>query len=107
MRRAKNAARIPAASEPSFLPQWTERALEREMRDEDVDAWMHEPPDECRLCACTDYSACWGGCSWVEGDLCSSCEDLMDAWPVLRLADGHGIAASWAFAEASAVEAPT
>ena len=25
----------------------------------------------CRVCGCTDESACEGGCSWVEPDLCS------------------------------------
>lgn len=55
----------------------------------------------CRLCECTVYSPCdepFGPCWWVEGDLCSSCEELMRVWPALRIADGHGIAASWAFA---------
>jgi hypothetical protein len=27
----------------------------------------------CRVCACTNFSACAGGCWWVEDDLCSSC----------------------------------
>jgi hypothetical protein len=29
----------------------------------------------CRVCGCTDYTACGGmlGCSWVEDDLCSAC----------------------------------
>lgn len=38
----------------------------------------------CRLCGCTDYEACPGGCSWVEDDLCSACvetERLLDASP--------------------------
>lgn len=34
----------------------------------------------CRVCGCTDFEACEGGCVWVEdpaglGDLCSSCAD--------------------------------
>lgn len=33
----------------------------------------------CRVCGCSDYSACDGGCWWVPdpeglGSLCSSCE---------------------------------
>jgi len=28
----------------------------------------------CRVCGCTDDDACEDGCSWVEDDLCSSCE---------------------------------
>lgn len=27
----------------------------------------------CRVCGCTDYEGCDGGCMWVEDDLCSSC----------------------------------
>lgn len=27
----------------------------------------------CRVCGCTDISACRGGCSWVAEELCSSC----------------------------------
>lgn len=27
----------------------------------------------CRVCGCTDNSACAGGCGWVERDLCSLC----------------------------------
>lgn len=28
----------------------------------------------CRSCGCTNFSACPGGCWWVEDDLCSSCD---------------------------------
>lgn len=27
----------------------------------------------CRVCGCTEFNACPGGCSWVEIDLCSAC----------------------------------
>lgn len=27
----------------------------------------------CRVCGCTEITACLGGCSWVEADLCSRC----------------------------------
>lgn len=27
----------------------------------------------CRVCGCTSYAACAGGCWWVEADLCSAC----------------------------------
>ncbi len=30
----------------------------------------------CRVCGCTHYYACDGGCSWVEDDLCSACNPL-------------------------------
>lgn len=29
----------------------------------------------CRVCGCTDMRACPGGCSWVEVDLCSACQE--------------------------------
>lgn len=29
----------------------------------------------CRVCGCTDETACFGGCSWVAPDLCSACGD--------------------------------
>lgn len=28
---------------------------------------------KCRVCGCTQYNACEGGCYWVEDDLCSKC----------------------------------
>lgn len=28
----------------------------------------------CRVCKCTQFNACPGGCWWVTGDLCSSCK---------------------------------
>jgi hypothetical protein len=38
-----------------------------------------DPPDydedrACRICGCTEYTPCRGGCSWVEEDLCSNPE---------------------------------
>jgi ParB/RepB/Spo0J family partition protein len=32
----------------------------------------------CRACGCTDQSACYGGCTWVEPDLCSACAGPAD-----------------------------
>ena len=29
----------------------------------------------CRVCGCTEYDACPGGCGWAEPDLCTSCQD--------------------------------
>lgn len=29
----------------------------------------------CRVCGCTDETACFGGCYWVAQDLCSQCGD--------------------------------
>ncbi len=30
---------------------------------------------QCRVCGCTWYTPCEGGCSWVEKDLCSKCAE--------------------------------
>lgn len=27
----------------------------------------------CRVCGCSEFNACEGGCCWVEEDLCSAC----------------------------------
>jgi hypothetical protein len=36
--------------------------------------WRRSPSiGTCRLCGCTDDNACFGGCYWVEPDLCSEC----------------------------------
>lgn len=32
---------------------------------------------KCRVCGCTDFHACPGGCYWVEDDLCSRCAHEM------------------------------
>ena len=32
-----------------------------------------ETKRRCRVCGCTETTACPGGCHWVEADLCSSC----------------------------------
>jgi hypothetical protein len=31
----------------------------------------------CRICGCTEFRACHGGCAWVEVDLCSACEPFV------------------------------
>ncbi len=33
----------------------------------------------CRVCGCTHDRACAGGCSWVETDLCSTCDAVLRA----------------------------
>jgi hypothetical protein len=32
---------------------------------------------QCRVCGCTNYNACSGGCYWVGKDLCSKCAEKM------------------------------
>lgn len=31
----------------------------------------------CRVCGCTQFAACPGGCFWVEDDLCSACVGIL------------------------------
>lgn len=31
-----------------------------------------EKGNYCRACGCTEFNACWNGCSWLSDDLCSS-----------------------------------
>jgi hypothetical protein len=60
-------------------------------------------PPRCRVCGCTDARACPEGCYWVESDLCSACEELVDwidrefnrgdRWPAVIVAIGYGLAA--------------
>ena len=33
----------------------------------------------CRVCGCTDITACDPPCSFVEGDLCSACAPFLEA----------------------------
>lgn len=42
----------------------------------------------CRECGCTNFSACPGGCWWVEDDLCSACAVAVD------LASGDSLTAA-------------
>ncbi len=32
-----------------------------------------DPSQSCRVCGCTWYCACEGGCHWISTDLCSGC----------------------------------
>jgi hypothetical protein len=48
-------------------PSGVEGALRR-FHEEDI-----TKAPVCRVCGCSDFFACKGGCSWVEPDLCSSC----------------------------------
>jgi hypothetical protein len=34
---------------------------------------------KCRICGCTDEHSCPGGCYWVEDDLCSRCDEAIEA----------------------------
>lgn len=44
-----------------------------------------KPNKACRVCGCTDTAACFGGCAWVEPDLCSACVPLIGSGGEARL----------------------
>lgn len=40
--------------------------------------WHREKEKQvCRVCGCTYFTPCPGGCYWVEDDLCSTCAEKM------------------------------
>lgn len=48
-----------------------------------LDDLLGDAPPRCRVCGCTDFSSCAGGCWWVPdpegiGNLCSACEPARD-----------------------------
>lgn len=53
----------------SLVVSWLEHSRLLAMRLEEATGTF------CRVCGCSEYSACEGGCWWVEGDLCSACAD--------------------------------
>lgn len=67
-------------------PRWDHAARSAAAALDDLLPFLDDPfidgPDleavgirSCRGCGCTDDSACEGGCSWTEPDLCSRCPD--------------------------------
>lgn len=44
------------------------KRLEKRLKDEEI--------QKCRVCGCTYYTPCEGGCYWVEEDLCSKCAEV-------------------------------
>ena len=48
-----------------------EEMEEEIVSDDDPDVVLEERV--CRVCGCTQFNACPGGCYWVEHDLCSAC----------------------------------
>ena len=41
-----------------------------------VDRYGQDDEPHCRVCGCSEFDACEGGCYWVEPGLCSRCADL-------------------------------
>jgi hypothetical protein len=62
-----------------FCEAFTRNIVQNELRemmayiiDEEEQA---EEEQKCRVCGCTQYNACEGGCYWVKEDLCSKCAE--------------------------------
>lgn len=34
---------------------------------------------KCRVCGCSELESCYGGCAWIEQDLCSTCGEVIAA----------------------------
>jgi hypothetical protein len=47
--------------------------------DDSVNVLLSILIKKCRICGCTDEHACPGGCHWVEDDLCSRCDEAIEA----------------------------
>jgi hypothetical protein len=61
------------AKDKTLMPILSCRQKEKEMK--------------CRICGCTDDQACPGGCYWVDDDLCSRCDETIEAisrWKIYR-----------------------
>ncbi|WP_429864031.1 hypothetical protein ACJK2Y_00415 (plasmid) [Enterococcus faecalis] len=51
----------------SYLERFENYQKEQEELNE-----IFDPDDRrCRVCGCTQFNACPGGCYWIEEDLCS------------------------------------
>lgn len=45
------------------------KRLEERLKEKEI--------QRCRVCGCTYYTPCEGGCYWVEEDLCSKCAEII------------------------------
>ncbi|EHL0042373.1 hypothetical protein E5K34_002501 [Enterococcus faecalis] len=53
----------------SYLEKFEKYLKEQEELNE-----VFDPDDRrCRVCGCTQFNACSGGCYWIEEDLCTRC----------------------------------
>lgn len=46
-----------------------------------------EDTRKCRICGCTQYNACDGGCYWITDDLCSQCMQSTNSYSVVIAID--------------------
>lgn len=55
------------------LDPYLER-FENYLKEQEEQNEIFDPDDRrCRVCGCTQFNACLGGCYWIEEDLCSKC----------------------------------
>lgn len=62
-----------------FCEAFGRNIVQSELREMIAYILDEEEKDEqkCRVCGCTQYNACEGGCYWVKEDLCSKCAEKM------------------------------
>jgi len=54
---------------------WTDAAGSYKELTREIITICESDSAKCRVCGCTQYNACPGGCYWVEDELCSNCFD--------------------------------
>jgi hypothetical protein len=59
-------------------------------RNRDEQRTARLPEAFCRICGCTFYNPCDGGCRWIEPDLCSACVPRVPIVLELNVEVTHG-----------------
>lgn len=44
-----------------------------DLEDLGMPGYEEDGPARCRVCGCSEFNACPGGCTWATPDLCSRC----------------------------------
>ncbi|EPB2977556.1 hypothetical protein ACRE39_002726 [Enterococcus faecalis] len=55
------------------LDSYLERFENYQKEQEELNEIFDPDDSRCRVCGCTQFNACPGGCYWIEEDLCSQC----------------------------------
>ena len=55
------------------LDSYLERFEKYQKEQEELNEIFDQDDRRCRVCGCTQFNACPGGCYWIEEDLCSQC----------------------------------
>ncbi|EKJ5043808.1 hypothetical protein V2113_002817 [Enterococcus faecalis] len=55
------------------LDSYLEKFEKYQKEQEELNKIFDPDNRRCRVCGCTQFNACPGGCYWIEEDLCSQC----------------------------------